>query len=266
MRVSPKEFALFQQQAYSIRMSNYIGTHRRPNRTGRRAASFGIAFLAASSLGSGVASAQPALPTIPGTSPQELNQARENFNNGVLGVRDGAIRDTNNLPDEARVPVQQGIDDTTNFVAPGALQKREDARIAAQQKADAARAAAAAAARARANNPCPPSARACVDLANNRTWLQNNGKITYGPVTMSHGKPGQETPRGNFTVQYKVRDEVSREFNNAPMPFATYFTNRGHAFHQGTTNTQSAGCVRMNRADAEFYFNNLNPGDRVFIW
>ena len=40
----------------------------------------------------------------------------------------------------------------------------------------------------------------------------------------------------------------------------------GHAFHQGNTGTQSAGCVRMNRADAEFYFNNLNPGDRVFIW
>lgn len=248
-------------------MSNYIGTHRRPSRAGRRAATFGFAVIAASGLGSGVASAQeaPALPNIPGVSPQDAARFQNDFNNGVLNAHDSAIQGTNNLPPELRAPVQQGVENTTNFVAPGALQQREDARIAAQQKAEADRAAAEQA-RQMANSPCPPSARACVDLANNRSWLQDNGHVTYGPVTISHGKNGEETPKGNFTIQYKVKDEISREFNNAPMPFATYFTNSGHAFHQGTTDTQSAGCVRMDRGSAERYFNTLNPGDQVVIW
>ena len=243
-------------------MSSYIGTHRRPSRTGRRAASFGFAVVAASSLSGGVASAQtPAI----GSSPAQMGQLRNDFNNGVLNARDGIVNESGRLPQEMQAPVQQGVDNAVDVIAPGALQAREAQRAAAERQAVAQREAARLAEAAR-NSPCPPSARACVDLQNNRTWLQNNGQITYGPVGMSHGRAGQETPKGTFRVQYKVRDEISREFNNAPMPFATYFTNSGHAFHQGTTATQSAGCVRMNRPDAEFYFNNLNPGDQVFIW
>ena len=115
-------------------------------------------------------------------------------------------------------------------------------------------------------SPCPDTARACVDLSGNRTWLQQDGKLLYGPTVMSHGKPGQETPKGTFTVTRKVKDEISYEFNNAPMPYAVYFTNNGHAFHQGTTDTQSAGCVRLNPDAAKFFFENLQVGDVVYIY
>lgn len=206
-----------------------------------------------------MASAQE-LPQIPGSSQSDIERHRTNFNNGVLNARDGIIRDTRNLPREVRTPLHQGVDNAVNAIAPGALAAREAARKPAPAPKPAPKPA------PRPSSPCPPSARACVDLANNTTWLQQNGRITYGPVGMSHGRPGQETPRGTFTVQYQVKDEISREFNNAPMPYATYFTLNGHAFHQGTTNVQSAGCVRMNRADAQHYFYNLNPGDQVYIW
>ena len=83
---------------------------------------------------------------------------------------------------------------------------------------------------------------------------------------MSHGKPGQETPKGTFTVTRKVKDEISYEFDNAPMPYAVYFTNNGHAFHQGNTYYESAGCVRLAPQDAQKYFNDLQIGDKVFIW
>ena len=69
-----------------------------------------------------------------------------------------------------------------------------------------------------------------------------------------------------FTVTRKVKDEISYEFGNAPMPYAVYFTNNGHAFHQGTTNVQSAGCVRMDRKSAQTFFNYLQPGDKVYIY
>lgn len=113
---------------------------------------------------------------------------------------------------------------------------------------------------------CPASADVCVDLDGNRTWLQDNGGISYGPVSHSPGRPDAPTPRGTFQVNRKVKDEVSWEFNNAPMPFAIYFTNNGHAFHAGTLDSRSAGCVRLNYNDAAYYFDNVHIGDTVYIY
>ena len=78
--------------------------------------------------------------------------------------------------------------------------------------------------------PCPADAKACVDLTNQKSWLQNNGEIYYGPVQISSGRPGQDTPKGTHYVNRKVKDEISYEFNNAPMPYATYFTYNGIAY------------------------------------
>lgn len=114
--------------------------------------------------------------------------------------------------------------------------------------------------------PCPADAKACVDIDGRRSWLQNNGVMYYQSGKIGPGKPGQETPRGTFYVTRKVKDEISWEFGNAPMPYATYFTNNGHAFHQGDPKYLSAGCVRMYRGDAERYFNDLQIGDKVYIY
>lgn len=113
---------------------------------------------------------------------------------------------------------------------------------------------------------CPATADVCVDLDGGRSWLQENGDVSYGAVPISAGGIGQETPRGTFEVNRKVRDEVSYEFNNAPMPYAIYFTYNGHAFHQGNVATTSAGCVRLNQADAQYYFENVHIGDTVHIY
>lgn len=246
-------------------MSSYRGKHRRPSKTSQRTASVSVTLMAAASLGNAAATAAPAAPG----SPQAfMEQQRENFNNGVLNARDGIVRDTSNLPSTVREPIRQGVDNAVNALAPGALQAREAAREAARKPVPKPAPRPAPQPQPKPANPCPASARACVDLEKDITWLQSNGTITYGPVPMSHGRPGPqtETPKGSFVVTRQVKDEISYEFNNAPMPFATYFTNYGHAFHQGTRSTQSAGCVRMDRADAEYYFYNLKPGDSVFIW
>lgn len=112
---------------------------------------------------------------------------------------------------------------------------------------------------------CPSYAEACVDLPNQSAWLQQNGKVTYGPVDISSGVAGQETPSGNFTVAYKVKDEKSREFNDAPMPYAVYFTNNGHALHEGDPEEMSNGCVHLGGSDAKYFFNHLNVGDNIYI-
>lgn len=115
------------------------------------------------------------------------------------------------------------------------------------------------------NNPCPPSARVCVDLAQQTTWLQDNGHITYGPVPMASGMPGHETTRGYLSVTRKVRDEWSRPYNG-PMPYSVYFTNDGEAFHEGSVTQKSHGCIHLNHNDAVTYFDTLQVGDGVYIW
>lgn len=253
--------------------------HSGPTRTiRRRVAALGIAAVAAIGIGgAGIApaTAAPSIPNLPAAGdialpgPDEINDM---VRDGVLDAHDAALLQAGKVPEQFRDAYEKGVRDLADLVAPGAVQDRQDERDAADRAAAAARAereARAAAEQRRAstsNTPCPASARVCVDIDGKRTWLQQNGDTSYGPVSMSPGKPGQDTPRGNFTVQYKVKDEISREFNNAPMPYAVYFTNNGHAFHQGTLDTQSAGCVRMNNQDAITYFNALNPGDQVFIY
>lgn len=113
---------------------------------------------------------------------------------------------------------------------------------------------------------CPPAARACVDLDGQRAWLQWEGELSYGAVPIGQGGPGYATPRGTFHVTRKVIDEVSWQFNNSPMPYAVYFTNNGHAFHEGDPAGDSHGCVRLNHEDAVTYFDQLQIGDMVHIY
>lgn len=237
----------------------------------RRVATFGIAAVAALGLGVAPANAAPTAANLPSVNdivlpgPDEVNDM---VKSGALDAHDAALLQAGNLPEQFQDAYEQGVRDLTDLVAPGAVQDRQNERDAAATAEREARAERQAEQRRASTNstPCPASARVCVDVDGKRTWLQQGGNTSYGPVNMSPGEVGQETPRGDFTVQYKVKDEVSRLFDNAPMPYAVYFTNNGHAFHEGTLDTLSAGCVRLNHQDAVTYFDALQPGDQVFIY
>jgi lipoprotein-anchoring transpeptidase ErfK/SrfK len=113
--------------------------------------------------------------------------------------------------------------------------------------------------------PCVSTARACVDLSARRAWLLDNGKIVFGPTRISPGKPGQRTPTGTFQVQWKNKDHRSREFDDAPMPFSVFFAPGGIAFHAGSLQTGSAGCVRLAKSVAGRFFATLEVGDTVQV-
>lgn len=114
-------------------------------------------------------------------------------------------------------------------------------------------------------SPCPRTAAACVDLDGNRAWLQSGERLSYGPVRMSHGMAGWETPRGTYQVTRKVRHEVSRLFDNAPMPYAVYFVG-GIAFHEGDPTVESHGCIRLDQPAAATFFDRLEVGDTVVVF
>jgi lipoprotein-anchoring transpeptidase ErfK/SrfK len=112
--------------------------------------------------------------------------------------------------------------------------------------------------------PCGAGADACIDLSANKSWLISDGVVTYGPVPITHGRPGYLTPPGTFTVGWKDIDHKSSEFNDAPMPFSVFF-NGGIAFHQGSLSDLSHGCIHLTRAAAETYYNGLAVGDTVQV-
>ncbi|WP_084478909.1 L,D-transpeptidase [Nocardia jejuensis] len=111
--------------------------------------------------------------------------------------------------------------------------------------------------------PCSDQARGCMRLSTNEAWLMDNGKVTYGPTPISHGRPGYETPPGVFRVAFKREDHWST-LHNVPMKWAVFF-NGDIATHIGPIEEQSHGCIRMTPEGAENYFNYLEPGDIIEV-
>jgi hypothetical protein len=121
---------------------------------------------------------------------------------------------------------------------------------------------------ARALRSCPAAAAACVDLSDDITWLQTDGRISYGPVQMEPGPPGtsHQTPRGTFHVQWKAgANYVSTEYNE-PMPYAVFFAPGGIAFHGGSLTKTSHGCVHLDIGSAKYYHDHLPIGAEVVVF
>ena len=114
------------------------------------------------------------------------------------------------------------------------------------------------------DTPCLAERGACVDLGAHRAWLINETKAYYGPVNITSGKPGLETPTGSYEVYWKDIDHKSSIYDNAPMPYSVFF-NGGIAFHEGSLSIQSAGCIHLSHDAAAKFYDSLHEGDTVQV-
>jgi len=75
---------------------------------------------------------------------------------------------------------------------------------------------------------------------------------------ISSGRPGYDTPDGRYKPQWVDPDHVSKQYQDAPMPYAVFFDLKGHAFHGSDQKVfgraQSHGCVRLPTANAKRLF------------
>jgi hypothetical protein len=77
---------------------------------------------------------------------------------------------------------------------------------------------------------------------------------------VSTGKAGYDTPVGDYGLNGMHEVWYSKQWDNAPMPHAIFFTKKGHAIH-GTTedgnlgSPASHGCVRLSLENAETLYN-----------
>ncbi len=75
---------------------------------------------------------------------------------------------------------------------------------------------------------------------------------------VSTAKPGKITPTGNYRPEFLSRHHKSRRYNNAPMPYAIFYSGN-YAIH-GTDQIKrlgrpaSHGCVRLHPDNARILF------------
>jgi len=94
-----------------------------------------------------------------------------------------------------------------------------------------------------------------IDKSTQHMVVEKDGRPVY-QFAVSTGRPGFDTPNGKFKAFRMEKDHFSKEWDDAPMPFSIFFTQKGHAIH-GYLDTKnigrpaSHGCVRLTKANAE---------------
>lgn len=98
-----------------------------------------------------------------------------------------------------------------------------------------------------------------VDKGSQRMEVSVDGQPRYSwPV--STGIARYDTPSGSYRPFRMERTHFSKEWDDAPMPFAMFFTTQGHAIHgtnhvRGLGHAASHGCVRLSVRNAATLFN-----------
>ncbi|PPD46638.1 MAG: L,D-transpeptidase [Methylocystis sp.] len=101
------------------------------------------------------------------------------------------------------------------------------------------------------------SVRITIDLSTQRlTAVNGSGETVVWKI--SSGRPGYETPTGHYSVMRMEADHHSDEYEQAPMPYAIFFSPRGLAIHgtfeRGLGSPRSHGCVRLAVGNAQRLF------------
>lgn len=96
-----------------------------------------------------------------------------------------------------------------------------------------------------------------VSISTQTMHVYHDGQLLYEwPV--STARRGKVTPTGTWTAQWLSRNHRSSRYNNAPMPFAIFYS--GHYAIHGTDQISrlgrpaSAGCVRLHPDNARVLF------------
>jgi hypothetical protein len=110
--------------------------------------------------------------------------------------------------------------------------------------------------------PLSVAARADIAISIDKSTQQMSVAVDGQPRytwPVSTGRPGYDTPNGNFKPNRMDADHFSQEWDNAPMPHTIFFDLHGHAIH-GFSDVKhlglavSHGCVRLSPEHAATLF------------
>lgn len=109
-----------------------------------------------------------------------------------------------------------------------------------------------------------------VNLSEQKAYAVEDGYVLF-EGRISSGKPGRETPEGEFTILQKKRYHKSNLWpkpkGGAPMPFMLRLTNDGIAMHLGYVPKKAAshGCIRLKKGFAQEMFTWARVGMSVYV-
>lgn len=104
--------------------------------------------------------------------------------------------------------------------------------------------------------PAAASLHITIDLSAQRLTAEKGGQTVSWKI--SSGRSGYETPTGHYSVMRMEAEHFSDEYEQAPMPYAIFFSPRGLAIHGtyegGLGRARSHGCVRLAVGNARQLF------------
>lgn len=114
--------------------------------------------------------------------------------------------------------------------------------------------------------PASSDVRIVVSIADQKMYVYRAAKLV-AVSTVSTGKPGHDTPTGDFKILQKAVKHNSNQYDNASMPYMQRITWDGVAIHAGRDPGYAAshGCVRVPIAFAKRLYAITRLGARVSI-
>lgn len=109
-----------------------------------------------------------------------------------------------------------------------------------------------------------------VNLSEQKAYAIEDGYVLF-EGRISSGKPGRETPEGEFRVLQKKRYHKSNLWpkpkGGAKMPYMLRLTNDGIAMHLGYVPKKAAshGCIRLKKGFAQEMFAWAKVGIKVYV-
>lgn len=93
--------------------------------------------------------------------------------------------------------------------------------------------------------------------------------VVWWSGAIASGADDFKTPSGIYTVKYKKRYYMSRAYPSSDgvnnMDWSIFFTNQGHALHQGSTDWMSHGCIHIDPKEIQTLYRWASPGMPVVI-
>lgn len=102
-----------------------------------------------------------------------------------------------------------------------------------------------------------------------RFYAVDRDGVVWWSGAITSGANDFKTPSGIYSVKYKKRYHMSSDYpsddgvNN--MDWSIFFTNRGHALHQGSTDWMSHGCIHIDPKEIQTIYRWARPGMPVII-
>ena len=108
--------------------------------------------------------------------------------------------------------------------------------------------------------------RVVISLGEQLAYLYRGNEL-MAVASVSSGRDGRESPPGVFRVLSKTPMHRSKKYDNAPMPFAQFFTDYGIALHAGANPGYPAshGCIRLPSAFAKKLYTVTDIGTPILI-